>query len=133
MYLADECVRVIEIDDSASLLDLHAAIQDGVGFDFDHSFEFFAGRNFRNRKLLFGAMGDWEDETDTLDDVTLQKVYPLPKKLKLYYHFDFGDDWYFEIRKSRKNPAPPRPRVKYPRVVERIGADPQQYGEYDEE
>jgi len=133
MYLQEECVRVIEIEDSASLLELHTAIQDSVEFDYDHLFEFFAGRNYGQRKLLFVDSIDWEYEAEVLDNIALEEVYPLPKSLKLYYHFDFGADWYFEIRKSRKKPVPPDPAVEYPRVVESIGPDPPQYGEYDEE
>ena len=132
-YLWEECVRTIEIDDGDSLLDLHGAIQNSVGFDYDHLFEYFAGRNHRHRKLVFADPVDWEHEAQALGGLTLAQVYPLPKSLKLYYHFDFGDDWYFEIRKSRKKPVQPQPGVKYPRVVQRIGPDPQQYGEYDEE
>ena len=128
-YLYEECVRVIEIEEGASLLDLHPAIQDSVRFGYDHMFEFSAGRNHRHRKLVFTDGDDWEVEAETMGDATLEKVFPLPKRLKLYYHFDFGDDWYFEIRKSRKKPVPPVPRVKYPRVVERIGPNPKQYGE----
>ena len=131
-YLQEECVRVIEIEDSASLLEFHSAIQDSVGFDYDHLFEFFAGRNYRQCKLVFTDSANWEYEAEGLDDVSLEQVYPLPKGLKLYYHFDFGDDWYFEIRKSRKKPVPSDPAVSYPRVVESIGPDPQQYDEYDE-
>jgi hypothetical protein len=48
--------------------------------------------------------------------------------MKLYYHFDFGDDWYFEIRRSRAKPKEPTPRVQYPRVVEATGPNPRQYG-----
>jgi len=133
MHLQEDCIRVIEIEDGASLLNLHAAIQDSVGFDYDHMFEFFAGRNYRHRKLVFADDADWEYEVDALDEIALERVYPLPKSLKLYYHFDFGDDWYFEIRKSRKKPVEPEPEVKYPRVVKRVGPAPPQYGEYEEE
>jgi len=133
MHLSEECVRVVEIDTCASLLDLHGVIQGSVGFDDDHMFEFFAGQNPRQRKLLFADDADWAYEADALADITLEHVYPLPKSLKLYYHFDFGDDWYFEIRKSRKKPLPPEPGVVYPRVVERVGPNPPQYGGYDGE
>jgi hypothetical protein len=57
-------------------------------------------------------------------------VYPLPKSCKLYYHFDFGDDWYFGIRKIRKKPHEPAAGVTYRRVVEAIGPNPPQYGDY---
>ena len=44
-YLSDEWVRVIEIDSRTTLSDIHEEIQDEIGFDRDHLFEFFAGRN----------------------------------------------------------------------------------------
>jgi len=36
-----ECIRVIEIESSASFLQLHEAIQDAVDFDNDHLFQFY--------------------------------------------------------------------------------------------
>lgn len=64
------------------------------------------------------------------DEITLSRVYPLPKKCKLFYHYDFGDDWYFEIRKSRTKPVPPKPDVEYSRLVQKLGPNPDQYPEY---
>jgi hypothetical protein len=40
--------------------------------------------------------------------------------MKLYYWFDFGDDWTFEIKKSRKK-IEKKDNVKYPRIVKKIG------------
>ncbi len=133
LYLEEECIRTIEIDSGSSLFDLHETIQDAVDFDRDHLFEFFAGRNYRNRKVVFEDSFDWEESADIYTEKTLGQVYPLPKSCKLYYHFDFGDDWYFEIRKSRKKFREPEPGVRYPRVVESIGPAPQQYGSFDDE
>jgi len=48
----EECIRLIEIDNSASVLDLHSAIQQAVDFDDDHMFEFFIGRTPRNQANL---------------------------------------------------------------------------------
>ncbi len=133
LYLEEECIRTIEIDSGSSLFDLHETIQDAVDFDRDHLFEFFAGRNYRNRKVVFEDSFDWEESGDIYTETTLEQVYPLPKSCKLYYHFDFGDDWYFEIRKSRKKPREPEPGVRYPRIVESIGPAPQQYGSWEDE
>lgn len=133
LYLENECVRTIEIDSKSSLFDLFSFIQDSIGFDRDHIFEFFAGRNPRNRKLVFGDNFDWESSVDIYIETTLEKVYPLPKSCKLYYHFDFGDNWYFEIKKSRKKPREPEKGVQYPRIVETIGSAPKQYGSWGEE
>jgi len=126
-FLAHECIRVIELKSDASLLDLHDAIQDAVGFDRDHLFEFFAGRHRRNRELVYADTFDSEDAFDAYANISLEKVFPLPSKCRLFYHFDFGDDWYFKIKKSRKKPFEPTPGVKYPRVIERIGPNPEQY------
>ena len=132
MYFAEDCVRVIEMDSEASLLDLHDAIQDAVEFDRDHPFEFIAGRHCRNRKVVFAQDASrWDEEAAIYADIKLADVYPLPKDCRLFYHFDFGDDWYFEIRKLRKRPFEPEPNVRYPRVTERIGPNPVQYPDYE--
>ena len=123
--LEESCTRTIEIGSDATLYDLHFAIQDAVGFDDDHPFEFYAGRSERNRKVVFG-------DEDGCFDLTLEEVYPLEKGLKLYYLFDFGDDWTFKITQSRKKAIPAEDEVTYPRVIERIGKNPEQYPIYEE-
>ena len=133
LHLEEEWVRVFEIESGASLYDVHDTIQDASDFDRDHLFEFYAGRNPRNRKVVFEDSDEWEDRLDTYADLTLENVYPLDKGLKLYYLFDFGDSWLFEIKKSRKKPKQPEAGVEYPRVIERVGANPPQYGRYEEE
>lgn len=105
-YLEEECVRIFEIDEESSLYELHLIILKSVEFDNDHLFEFFTGRHFRNRKPLFSEDAwdfDYEKAIDNYHQMTLNEIYPLPKGLKLFYHFDFGDDWIFKITKSRKS------------------------------
>ncbi|MGA2824152.1 MAG: hypothetical protein ABSE72_11570 [Bacteroidales bacterium] len=131
-YLEENCKRIIEIKSNSSLYDLHYAIQDAVGFGYDHPFEFYAGRNYRNRKLFFGIDLDDGDPIGSYSDLTLAQVYPLPNNLILFYHFDFGDNWYFEIRKSRKQPTEPVDGVKYPRVIEKVAPNPVQYPRWEE-
>jgi hypothetical protein len=62
------------------------------------------------------------------EHVTLEGLFPLPKNMKLFYHFDFGDDWRFEIRKMRNKPKEPEAGVRYPRVIEKKGPNLHQYG-----
>lgn len=131
-YLDNEFVRTIEIDSKSSLLDLYDIIQDTVAFDRDHLFEFFVGRNPRDRKLVFGKNFGLEISIDIYSKTTIEQLYPLPKGCRLYYHFDFGDDWYFEIRKSRKKPREPEKGIQYPRIIESIGPTPQQYGSWED-
>jgi len=123
-YLEEECIRVLEVDSNSTLYELHLAIQDAVNFDGDHLFEFYAGRTARSRKIVF-------DEEEA-DNISLEQVYPLDKGLQLYYFFDFGDSWRFKITKSRKKPTPPEEGVAYPRVIEKMGKDPEQYPMYGE-
>jgi hypothetical protein len=61
------------------------------------------------------------------EHVTLEGLFPLPKNMKLFYHFDFGDDWRFEIRKMRNKPKVPEAGVRYPRVIEAQGPKLRQY------
>ena len=132
-YLEDECIRTMEIDSKATLYDLHEAIQDAVDFDRDHPFEFYAGRNHKNRKLLFDEVSPRRGSTNVFSATTIDEVYPLPKGLRLFYHFDFGDNWYFGITRSRKKPTEAEAGVNYPRVIESVGPNPFQYGPPREE
>jgi hypothetical protein len=132
-FICRDQVRSLKTVTIASLFDLHDFIQDAVGFDRDHLFEFFAGRNTRNRKLDFGDYFDQEASMDIYLKTILEQVYPPPKGCKLYYHFDFGDDWFFEIRKGPKKPREPEKGMRYPRIVESIGPTPEQYGSWEDE
>ena len=53
----------------------------------------------------------------------LNEVYPL-SGMKLYYLFDFGDDWLFQIKKSRKENLEKKD-TKYPVLIESSGVNPE--------
>ena len=127
LYAKEECIRVIEIDASSTLEDLHLAIQEAVDFDNDHLYEFYISRTERSRDRI-----RFDDENGGIYDVTLESLYPLGKGKKLFYLFDYGDNWVFQITKSRKKPTEPMKGIEYPRVVERVGKNPEQYPLYDE-
>jgi len=127
-WAGDRWARVIEIPDTASLGDLHDFIQTVIEFYDDHLFEFYAGRNWRNRSVEFGDPLDL-DNYGEYDQILLSEVYPL-KGIKLYYLFDFGDDWRFEIKRRRKRKIP-QSALSYPRIIEAEGENPQQYPDYE--
>ena len=54
------------------------------------------------------------------------------KGLKLFYWFDYGDDWKFQIYKSRKKPKEPESGKQYPAIVAEKGEKPEQYPGLDE-
>jgi hypothetical protein len=114
----DPWVRVIEVKESFTLEQLHDYIQEIVAFDKDHLYEFYIGKNTRNKS---GAISE---------NMKLNEIYPMTG-YKLYYLFDFGDSWLFQIKKSRKRLTEDS-KVKYPRVIKSTGVNPEQYPGYEE-
>ena len=132
-YLREPCIRVIEVDENTNLLDLHETIQDTINFDRDHLFEFFLA-NSSSPWAQRHHLAENEDRMSTESDfakIKLKDLYPLGRK-KLYYLFDFGDQWIFEIRKARGTKRP-EAGIKYPRVVETMGSDPEQYPSWEDQ
>ena len=116
---------IIEVPDIYSLFDLHLFIQHIINFDNNHLFEFYAGRNDRNRKIAFSDNLGYPDDGGDYESILLKNIYPL-KGLKLYYLFDIGDNWLFEIRKNRKK-AKVQQDTKYPHIVSDNGIKLRQY------
>jgi len=132
VYLKEACIRVVEIDEAASLYELHEAIQDAVGFGRDHPFEFFLANSSSPYavKERLSEKEEWEDREDDFFRIRLMDIWPAGRK-RLYYLFDFGDKWTFEIRKKRGK-RQPEPGAKYPRLIEAIGPNPEQYPRFEE-
>lgn len=114
-----ECDLEIPID--FNLEDLHLAILDAVGFDNDHLYEFRIGPSYYS-KTAHSILCDDEAIEETLATLLLQV-----KGKKLFYMFDYGDSWLFQINKSRKKPFQAKPNVRYPRVAAESGKKPKQY------
>ena len=126
MYAEQAWACELEIADSVSLHELHDAIQSTVSFENDHLYSFFISRQeFGSQRIHF------DDEEYSLD-VELASLFPLPKGKKLFYWFDFGDDWIFQVSKSRKKPKESQPGREYPAVVGETGTKPVQYPDFDE-
>jgi len=137
LYVEEVCMREIEIASDDTLMGLHYAIQDAVDFDCDHMFEFFYGRHPRNRKVVFESedqMLDFENPLEFYETIPLATVWPVPAKgVQLFYHFDFGDNWYFKVRKMSRKDKTPNPKVQYPRVIKKERPNPKQYPDFDEQ
>jgi hypothetical protein len=119
---------VIEIDSSALLEDLHSAIQDALGFDDDHLYEFFIATTERSRDRV-----RFDDENGYLYERTIESLHPLPDKKSLYYLFDYGDNWLFKVARIKSKEQAADPHARYPRVVREVGTTPTQYPDLDEE
>jgi hypothetical protein len=88
-------------------------------------FDFYAGRNDQNRKVVFTEHSGSPNDGGDYESIYLKDIYPL-KGLKLYYRFDYGDNWIFEIRKDRKKVKPDQEK-RYPRIVSDNGIKLRQF------
>jgi hypothetical protein len=120
-----ECTLEILID--CCLDELHQAIINAIGFDDDHMYEFCIGSSYYSRNALRIACDD-----DKIDQETIEIVLSNMKGKKLFYMFDYGDSWLFQINKSRKKRFNEIPDTFYPRVVLESGDKPEQYPDWDE-
>jgi len=110
--------RTIEVKEDFTLQNLHKYIQKIIGFDDDHLYEFYVGKNPSNRAYPL-------PKTKKLNE-----IYPLIGH-KIYYHFDFGDSWLFQIKKSTKKKIEGK-ETKYPVLILSSGINPEQYPEYED-
>ena len=110
--------KTIEVKEDFTIEELHLYIQELVEFENDHLYRFYVEKNHRR---LSNAVSE---ETE------LSEIYPMTG-YKLYYLFDFGDEWLFQIKKSRKKQTIEE-GVKYPRLIQSTGTNPEQYPDYEE-
>ena len=116
----------LEIEDSSTFQDLHYVIQEVVEFDDDHLYEFYLASSERSLKRI--TVATYEDA----DAVTLKSVIPVQSGKKLFYLFDYGDNWVFRIVPSRKAPFSPAKGSRYPQLLSEEGERPEQYPDWDE-
>ena len=124
-----ETIRIIDIDEKAKLYDLFDIIREANGFGFEHAHMFYLGRTPKNRKIIFGNKKDYYGHECRPYDSTLSSIYPLGN-LKFYFLYDFGDNWIFQIRKSRKR-IEAKTNIEYPHIVQKIGQDPESHLYHD--
>jgi hypothetical protein len=122
---AKSIYRTFEILSRQTLEDLHDAILDSIGWDYDHLYSFF----------LYGeAWGEVDRFSSPYEDgepLTTEAVIGelgLVKKHKFLYLYDYGDQNEFEVEVVDIHPqsAP----GKYPRMIDSRGESPEQYPEW---
>jgi len=122
-----EISRVIEIRGDQTLEQLHQAIFKAYDRWDEHLYQFqFGKRPFDRDGPNYGVpespprkKKDGNARMTKLDDLDLK-----PNRVFGYW-FDFGDDWYHQVRVERIEQA--IPTVTYPRVIRRAGKSPPQY------
>jgi len=126
-----DCSRTIRMNQRNSLYDLHMMIQEAFGFDNDHLYEFYVGKEpLQKTYSIPEAMGS--EEAESVYETALGKLSPR-KGMKFTYLFDFGDSWWFEIKVVKIADG----SVSQPVIVKSKNPAPMQYPmwdmEYDEE
>jgi len=121
--------RIIGIQNNRSLSSFAKIIVSSFGFNFDHCYGFYDNLNrpFDSKEMyeLFTDIGEEPTEGALgVEHVRISRVFDSVGK-KLLFLFDYGDNWYFtvellEIKKIGD-------RVKYPKVIKRVGRTPKQY------
>lgn len=124
-YASEDWSCEFEVDESIILKDLHEELLNIVKFDNDHLYQFFISR------LEFGSERVKYNDREHSLSTKLSDLLPLPKNRKLYYNFDFGDEWIFQISKTRKKAKQPVAGQIYPLVVSVSGKMPEQYPDVD--
>jgi hypothetical protein len=127
-YFEDDYLWSVEVSSHMTLLELHDHIQMETGFENDHLAAFFTARDRYARKRTWLI----DPERDTGWDKTLAEIFPVDKNRRLFYLFDFGDQWIFSIGKRAKSKQP-KPREYYPNVIKIKGTPPKQYPDFDED
>jgi len=118
--------RKIAVAQSHTLKDLHLAIQNAFDFDNDHLYVFFLGPQ---RKSTAIYCAEAKKAGLSTEETTISAL-GLFSGQTIYYLFDFGDEWTFEVvlLSIEDEPIP-----KYPEVIEICGEAPPQYNWEDDD
>ncbi len=114
-----------------TLDELASYILEVVDFDGDHLSSFYLANSPRGKRTWFTTSGEWGEDAD-VPDIRLCDIFPLGRHRKLYYNYDPGASWCFEIvRKDRETDAVAG--RSYPCLVREEGVKPQEYGADEED
>lgn len=132
--------RTIEIRADQTLNQLHRAIFEAFGrWDDCHLSEFHLGEHPRDRHAERYVLPFIHDDAEEYDEPPATGTTTTTRMGKLglqvggvfWYWYDYGDDWYHEVRVLAIGEA--EASVKYPRVIASVGESPPQYRDWDED
>jgi hypothetical protein len=130
-----EVYREIEIASDKKLVDLAKAIVRAFDFQFDHAFGFYSKltdpdvMRAQPKYELFADMGE-RDNSGSVKRTRVAEAFPEVGHTMLFL-FDYGDDWRFIVEVIGRGEK--EPKVRYPRVLKRAGASPEQYPDWDDD
>lgn len=117
-----DCSREIILSSDDTLEDLHYWIQEAFEFDNDHLYAFCIGKGMF-RKIYCASEEFAQDNELSAQDTYLAEL-PLRKGFRFEYLFDFGDNWWFDLKVKECADEEPTETG----IVKRRGEAPEQYG-----
>lgn len=91
--------RVVLVPDSITLVQLHAVIQDAMGWWNSHLHEFDIGG------LRYGMIDpDWDDDPELINEARKKLLNVLGNRRTFRYLYDFGDSWLHRITLEKQLP-----------------------------
>lgn len=126
-YLFEDYRFVLAMPAESTLDQLASSILRTCNFDGDHLADFYMANNpTGGRRIMFTSNGEWDGDS-RVHETRLCDVFPLEKHKKLYYRYDLGASWIFQIaRKGREKDAVAG--QAYPYLVLEEGVKPLEYG-----
>jgi Plasmid pRiA4b ORF-3-like protein len=113
--------RLIAMPADSTLDILVTMILRSVNFDRDHLYQF----TYRDRMgSVVRAVHAIMDDGPCAEDVEIGTL-PLEPGQSMELHYDFGDDWLFDVKLVRIDP--PGAKRNAPKILEKHGKSPQQY------
>ncbi|WP_305822329.1 IS1096 element passenger TnpR family protein [Massilia brevitalea] len=128
-HLVEDYRFVLALQAESTLEELGACILEVLDFDGDHLSEFYVANTPHGKRAWSTKLVEPEGDTDDWQ-TRLCGLYPLGHNKKLYYRYDLGAEWQFEIvRKGRETSA--LEGQAYPVLVMEEGIKPLEYGDDD--
>lgn len=125
-FLKEPWIREVEIPENYSLHEIHLYIQNLIGFDNDHMYDFYGSINGFKQLIHYSDEELFEFIVEDFEEIELKDVFPLKRRrMNLYYLFDYGDSWIFAFRRPRRIKM--IDEVIYPSIIRSVGANPEQY------
>lgn len=135
LFRNERIYRIIQINPRLSLYGLAEAIIDSFDFDFDHCFGFF---NQYENGFLYNSTEKYELFTDlpdveptgagSVEHTKIKDVWTHIRK-KMYFLFDYGDKWIFEVDLVDLNMDSRRTPRRFYEVIKSVGKPPEQYSD----
>lgn len=120
-----EVWRRIAIPAEESLADLATAILNAFDFDSDHLYEFLY-KNYFGKKV---SVGHSNMDAELFASEVLVGDIPISISTSMVFHYDFGDDWRFDVLLERIEPSDLK--IKNPTLLEKHGKAPEQYAKME--